>query len=253
MTRKRCTVNLLAVAAIAFSLAAPDTVAFNLYTSDGTGADSYVQGNTSTANFGNSTALLTQFALTRDFSRKTYLRFDLSTLPTGVDGVDVQSLKRTIDNITPGEDPLKQVYVYGLNDGHAGESWVEGDGGTDNSPAGEITWDNAPGNDTVSGSAVLSAETALLYTTLFNSTETELVVPGENLLSFIAADTDNLVTFIITYERLSIHGGGAIKFASKEHQTLEAPLLFFIPEPAAGSLLLMAGLLLWRRWGKSVE
>ena len=244
MIRTRNLVHVLALALASLLWAAPAPAALIVYTSDGAGADSYVQGHTSTTNFGNSATMLTQFALTPSFSRKTYLRYDLGSVPAGE---LVHHMKVTISSITPGEDPLKQVYVYGLNDGHAGESWVEGDGGTDNSPLGEITWNNAPGNDTSSGSAVLSTETDLLYTVLFNSTETELLVPGESLLSFIAADTDNLVTFIITYERLSGNGGGAIVFASKEHATLEAPLLVFTPEPASATLLLTAALLLLPR------
>lgn len=79
---------------------------------------------------------------------------------------------------------LAQTFeVYGLTNG-SGESWVEGNGGTDNNPAGEITWNNAPTTMTLLGSFTGSGTG---YKTFTSTT----------LTNFVKADTDNQVTIIV--------------------------------------------------------
>jgi hypothetical protein len=108
-------------------------------------------------------------------ANKSYLQFDLS----GVRGtIDTAAL--AIYAITGA----KSYNVSGLNDG-VDETWS----------AGTINWFTAPGNDTASGTALDTARTVSLYSV--NPTVTNGAAAGD-VTSFIAADSDGLVTFILT-------------------------------------------------------
>ncbi|MCE5185846.1 MAG: hypothetical protein LLF76_06940 [Planctomycetaceae bacterium] len=106
---------------------------------------------------------------------KSYVQFDLS----GVSGT-INSATLTIYAITPD----KSYNVSGLNDG-VNESWS----------AATIDWFSAPGNDTTSGSALNPAQTVALYSV--SPTVGDGAASGD-VTSFVQADTDGLVTFILT-------------------------------------------------------
>lgn len=100
-------------------------------------ADTYVVGNSSsqTVNYGNSPTLLVSHAyseITND--RLTYLRFDL----TGVSSITSATLQ--LHRLAATAGIVYPVGVYAC----ANTTWVEGNGGSDNSPTGEITWSSSP-------------------------------------------------------------------------------------------------------------
>jgi hypothetical protein len=108
-------------------------------------------------------------------ANKSYLQFDIS----GVTG-NISSATLTIYAITNA----KSYNVSGLNDG-INETWN----------ASTIDWFSAPGNNTTSGLALNTSQTVSLYSV--NPTVADGAASGDVTL-FVAADTDGLVTFIMT-------------------------------------------------------
>lgn len=108
-------------------------------------------------------------------ANKSYLQFDLS----GIKGT-ITAATLTIYAITPD----KSYNVYGLNDG-INETWG----------ADTIDWFSAPGNQTTSGSALKPDQTVFLYSV--SPTVADGPASGD-VTSFVLADTDKRVTFILT-------------------------------------------------------
>ena len=128
--------------------------------------------------------------LTR-FTRKGYIRFDLSQLDTDkVTGSSLNLSLYIIDNIHHYYGQEQTLSVYGLTD-ESLDSW---------NPA-EMTWDNAPGNDTNSATEVNSAITAALGEIKIeprSSVGAIKSLSGKALDDFLNADTNDKVTFIIS-------------------------------------------------------
>ncbi|MBL7222259.1 MAG: PEP-CTERM sorting domain-containing protein [Candidatus Brocadiae bacterium] len=226
-------------------LATPaDATVITVHTGDGAGADSYIRGGSNAdLNHGQEANVYIKDSGTNNsYTRKGYLRFDL----TGIDlsqVYDVALVQTVSNNNAPGG---WTVDVWGLADGHAGEAWVEGNGGTGDSPAGEIDWNNAPGNNS-SGSSMASPPM-----TEFG----DLTVPsGVNgwggpdgaagaviafgtptFTQFVTSDTDGLVTVALTRNNVNGNTGSHnLGFASKEHPTYGSPFLRLkIAEPGDG-------------------
>ena len=101
-------------------------------------ADTYVSGATATltTNYGNVAYLNVAHAYTTNTTneRHTYLKFDLS----GVSSITSAKLRLNRRAATAGLTYNVGVFAC------ANTSWVEGDGGTENLPAGEITWNTCP-------------------------------------------------------------------------------------------------------------
>lgn len=97
-------------------------------------ADAYVRdGSFAAVNYGTDPELIVK----RDgssYSRWTYLKFDLS----GFTGTITSAKLRM--RVVASASSATPVVVYGSN----GTTWTEGNGGSDNSPTGEITWNNKP-------------------------------------------------------------------------------------------------------------
>ncbi|MFM7183135.1 MAG: Ig-like domain-containing protein [Verrucomicrobiales bacterium] len=176
-------------------------------------ADAYVRAGSSAAiNFGTATQLVVKNATTADNYRKAYIRFDL----TGHDPKSTPnaSLQFMVESAWNDTTPWQ---VYGLKDADAGESWGES----------TITWNNAPANTTTSGDGLTSSRVTLLGTLAATGPQplgNILELRSAALDSFLLADTDNKVTFILT--RASTASGNSI-VASKEHATIAAPTLEF--------------------------
>jgi len=125
--------------------------------------------------------------------------------------------------------------VFGLNDGDAGENWIDGNGGEDNSPADEITSANAPGADRRGGAD--PQRTTLLGTFyventiehVYNNKKNGVAFSSPELLQFIQKDTNKLVTFIIT--RQSVSQTRITCFGTKENKDGFAPELKLSAEP----------------------
>lgn len=228
----------------AASFAVEQTVA-ELTTADGDGADVYVEwGLGDDTNFNGSAnnpnlELKVQKHTTADATRKTYLRFDMTTATTQIDQVDLV-LEVRIENAV-------RISVYGLNDGASGDG-APGSGGWDETT---LTWNNAPANNTASADGVTSAATLL---DTFDMIDTADHPSGPYalssydhaaLLNFINSDTNDLVTFILTgSDSIGGDGGLAANFWSKEHTPSGgsagdlAPLLLFNgppPQPPPGN------------------
>jgi len=118
-------------------------------------ADAFVRDHNYTlTNFGASPLLFVKTATSGD-DRTAYLKFDL----TGITSLNNATLQLSGALESP-QTPATDVGIFPVAD----SSWVEGDGtivnragdgfDTDNSPAGEITWNNAPA---LAGSAIATA------------------------------------------------------------------------------------------------
>jgi hypothetical protein len=97
-------------------------------------ADAFVRdGASATTNFGNDPTLLVKLD-GGGYTRWSYLKFDIS----GVSGT-VTSAKLRLTLTAPATSATP-VALYSCSD----TSWIEGNGGTDNSPTGELTWNVKP-------------------------------------------------------------------------------------------------------------
>ena len=213
-------------------------------------SDTYVRLGLATTNFGNAPDIPVKNSGASSTTRQGYLRFDVSSLL----GETIQDVTLSLDMTTNNnggnpQDPTPAAYtitVYGLNDGNVGETWVEGNGGTDNTPAGEINWNNAPDNDTANN-GILGTDTTNLgsfVTPAINPANNGGPVPvtfsSQALADFVTSDSDGNATLILV--RTSANGvGNNLAFASKEHATAGAPALAIntIPEPGSAALLLL--------------
>ncbi|MEI8196109.1 MAG: hypothetical protein WCI73_09390, partial [Phycisphaerae bacterium] len=98
-------------------------------------ADTYVNGGATTTNYGNSTQLVTKDYYEQANQLWSYVKFDL----TSVSSISTAALR--LYRLGTASDTLTgTVAVYASPT----TSWVEGNGGTDNSPANEMTWTNRP-------------------------------------------------------------------------------------------------------------
>ena len=224
------------------------SVLSTITTADGDGADSFVQLGNATTNYGNSTTLTVKDSSSGTTTRKIYLRFDLGSTPLA--GLTNTLLDLIVTGHDNGGSTLQNITVelWGLNDAASGQDWIEGNGGTDNSPAGEIVWNNAPANVTSNNSLtsdatklasiVVTPSVAIGDTvTISNADSTS----ADAFLNFIKADTDGVVTLIL--RRLGGNSANNLSFASKENATYDAPTLtLLVPTPAAlpAGLALMA-------------
>ena len=195
-------------------------------TADGDGADAYVHWFSNIAtiadqNNGGSGVVEVKNAgdLQSDYMyRKGYFRFDLSD-------IDPATVTDATFELTVGTSSSDQTFsVYGLNDGNADETWIEGTSAsnlnvlTDSDPSNDdwITWNNAPGN--ASGNGVDPSEATLLGTFTGDVNGETVGISGSALLDFLAADTDGLVTLIVTRETHdSSFYGTSHSFAASEH------------------------------------
>lgn len=256
------TLTTLALTAIMALVAASASAAI-ITTADGNGADSMVRqdaGSLEDTNYGADGRIWARSASGKDRFDAIFLRFDISGYVSGsFTGTPTLGLTNW-ENPDSGTD----LIVYGLNE--AVDSWIEGDGGTDNSPAGELTYANAPGiaqDSDYGDNDVDLTEVSVLVTDaegfqLTGGKGDESTVSDTDFLTFLNADTDGLVTFIIA----RTDDNGAIDdIATKETTVLEggttialgsgAPTLdvtgTVIPEPSSLVLLALGSLALFRR------
>lgn len=208
----------LVVAAAALLLArgaASAGVLFSIDTTDGVGADSYVRKGNATTNFGTAGEVLVKDSGTSTTTREGYLRFDFTNLPKVLTDATL-SLDVSTNNSGGGDPTPKQytVNVFGLNDGHAGEGWIE-------SGAGSITWNNAPANDTLREYFTNDAVFLGRFTVPAVAAPNTVTFSALALKSFLTQDTDGRASILLTREG----GNNNLGFASKEHATLNAPAL----------------------------
>ncbi len=207
--------------------------------------DAYVRLGTPTQNYGGDSNLWVKNSGTGSTTRKSYIKFDVSTLELESIADAKLMLEVKINNSGGNpNDPTPQAYtvnVWGLDDGHAGEGWDES----------LITWNTAPANDTADNDLIPGEVTFLgqFVTPLINPAQTPdpVLVDLTNLesesldalLTFLRADTDGQVTFILNREPTP---GNNLTFASKESAAMAPTLSLFytIPEPGTIALLSLA-------------
>lgn len=177
-------------------------------------------------------------------SRKVYIQFDLSGLSQNA----TNSSFSLVNAGGAGGNPVSgtQTFnIFGLNDGVSGENWTESN----------LTWNNAPANNTTSRSGVTSSATLLGQFTINGTGNAGDLIQfsGSNLDDFLNQDTNGLATFIVSRDTFdSDHSGFIHSFAAREHSSLAAPTLNFdevaVPEPSTILFLSIAlGALFVRR------
>ncbi|WP_299249357.1 glycosyl hydrolase family 28-related protein [uncultured Aquimarina sp.] len=209
----------------------------DITTAEGNGADVavYNGGSTNTNNYGVTTNLFIRNS-NGVFNRKTYLRFDISSLQKNVKAVQLAfeiSTTNTplIDNWTYNVFGLVELNTYG--DGKLTENWLEGTKDAEVSSGGEINWSNAPGNsnsgggiydaETNTGGGVNNLQTVFLGNLISKKGKREILrLNSEQLTEFIKRDTNGIITLIITRVNAS---GNTISFSSKENGTFSPPTL----------------------------
>ncbi len=240
MHRHVVSASLLALTSTAPLLRAQDPVV--LTTASGTnGADTYIQFGVPDSNLSTQTAIVVKYGgnNTATTNRKIYLRFDTASLqkPAAAAKLDLTVALNNGGGSGAAAVPNAQNFtlaIYGLNDGATagngflGEDWAET----------ALTWNNAPAN-IVSGAGAGNAvregtsttdggEATLLGS--FNVTDVQsagilaMALEGQTLVDFLNADTDGLVTFIITRTGWSLgqgsptttQGNSNLTFHSKE-------------------------------------
>ncbi len=200
-------------------------------------ADAHVRngGSNGNNNFGSATTMQIKRQDGHDGNnRKVYIRFDLTSL--AFDHTDISDASLALNfvdtSLGVGGTTIDWTFgVWGLNDGDAGENWGEG----------TITWNNAPQNDTAAspGHLLLSGATKL-GTFNFTGRASSVSFSDPDLTSFIAADTDDLVTLVITRDTDEPDAGNTYVhgIASKEHATVTGPELTLAEVLPGGTLFI---------------
>jgi len=241
--------RILTALAVLLLMSAP-LKAVVITTADGVGADTFIEGGSdANKNFGSGGSMTIKGdSRGGDFTRKIYLRFDVSSLPPNV--LDTELLLTTSLNNSGGSNPNPNTFnvdVFGLSN-ESLDNWVEGNGGTDNSPPGEIVWNNAPANNTSNNNFTGDALSLGSFFVPANPAPDTLSFSSAGLTNFINGDTNGAVTLML---RRQAGGSKNLVLASKENATLAPPTLqVVVPEPTAllvWSLLAALGVGLFRR------
>jgi hypothetical protein len=178
-------------------------------TAFGSGADAWVTENSDVSGGdGTGAALNARYASGSDRNEYIFLRFDLAEITAG--SVTTSSLNLTAYRT----EANYRLNIYGLNDNASGQNWDEA----------TVQFDGAPGlvfDSDSSTRGLVGADTTLLGGNILeNATEgAVLSFSDADLISFLNADTDGLVTFLIERET---NVGGQARFASKEATTLDS-------------------------------
>lgn len=199
-------------------------------------ADAYINGGASadTTFGGNSNIVLKNGAAANNFARKGYVRFDISTIPAPItDAVLSLAVSLNDGGGNPAGPPQNfTIEVFGLADGDPGENWDES----------TISWNNAPANDTASGSGFLANAVSLGTFSVSNTDVGGSIVTFNSSLftDFLNNDTDGLSTLMFRRNGGNAGGNNNLIFRSLDNQNGPAPgLAVTIPEPSRAGLLLI--------------
>ena len=177
------------------------------------------------------------------FHRKGYLRFDVSAIPREV---PLAGLALEIATTNTGQIQDWTYNVFGLEEAAdygadiLDEFWQEGNKNGEPASAGELTYNNAPGNGpagggvynamTNTGGGVNNDQTRFLGTFDTRAGRREIInFNSDALAAFLNDDTNGVVTLIIT--RVERNTSNLISFSSKENTAFIAPTLHYLLHP----------------------
>ncbi len=189
----------------------------------GRGADLNIRGGAvfGGGNFGDHPILRVRNTGDLGDARKSYIRFDLASLPAPAKGATSAMLGLQLAP-AEGKSPAGRVWtfnVYGLKDGGASENWDEK----------TVNWNNAPANVATSPLG-LTPDATLLGTFTITGTGAagEIVqLSSPELLKFLQNDSNGEVTFVIARREAGEAPNEDVMhiFASKEYATTAPPVL----------------------------
>ena len=212
-------------------------------------ADAYVQRTTSDDNFGQADHLRLKNEGGNN-RRKSYIRFDTSSLTTMVESASLKLNFFDTDLGGGGTTTNWEFEVYGLNDGDPGENWVQATGQTSvvgATPPNPIVWDNAPANNTGSGNGFLGNATSLGTFDILGRTD-NVDFTSSALIDFLNDDTNGTATFLLARNTPQPNGANSYVhgIASTENTTIAGPSLDVtvaaVPEPASFAIWSLIGL-----------
>ena len=212
----------LTTAALLTTVAAAHAAPTLITTAQGRGADTQIRGGDwSRQNFGDSVILRVKSSTDIGGTRKTYLRFDLKSLPKPVQKVSGVTLGLQLA-ATEGHTPVDKVWTFdvsGLKDGVPSEAWGEKD----------VLWNGAPANDATTPAKLTSDAVSLGSFTITGAgiEGQQIAFSSPKLTRFLRRDTDGLVTFIITRREAGDDATNDIAhiFDSKESPDPAPPIL----------------------------
>lgn len=170
-------------------------------------------------------------------ARKTYLRFDLASLPLYKTEDAQLCLTLAEAGVNSGQGPYT-LKLWGINELRGALKWQEGQGGENRNISGAVTWMNAPANEPDEPAMMMRPAELLVEASLGGNAAPGQVLVFENaksritngLVAFLRADKDRLVSLVVTAEPASglDKGWG---FASRQHPDRQAPSLILETRP----------------------
>ena len=183
-------------------------------TAAGNGADAYVDSQNSTNNYGAETAITVT-----DKRRKIYMRFDISQFAS----IGKPAILQLTQTSTVNTDYV--CNIYGLVDSSAGQMWNEQ----------TMTWDNAPANSTLDNLTTNATLLGSFLVTASNAAGDIHSFSTNTLDTFIANDTDGVITLILTHKTSAQYW--SVSFGTKENMEYDSPAL--IVPPQQGTLIIV--------------
>ncbi|CAN5914176.1 FecR domain-containing protein [soil metagenome] len=185
-------------------------------TVEGNGKANYVASPGTKTHFSD-TLLLLKHTDHKDCRRKAWLGFDLTSLQ----GREVKDASLTLTFEPTGFGyasllPDCVFTVYGLTD-HSLDGWSESD----------LSWDNAPANDSETAGVDMSKAVALgTFTIPQGVLEGAFTMRSVALAEFLNKDSNRFATLMVIRETKETLGGGVVHgFAGNRHPTLKPPTL----------------------------
>ena len=217
--------------------------------------DATISGGTPTGARGQELDLLIRnmgdYANDLKYAQKAYIRFDISTLHKPISNVELSL--HVLEGLDTGSTNMDWTFrVLGLREDPLND-WQES----------TLTWNNAPANDDESGLAFIDTDTFNNGVPLATFTVKGIGSDGDtvqltgdadsDLASFLEADNDGLVTFLLARVEAGYPTQTVThRFASREYVPAAgqagdlAATLTILPEPASLALLAVATPLLIR-------
>ncbi len=198
-------------------------------TGQGRGADLNIRGGAgfATSNFGDHDVIRVRNSKDIGASRKTYLRFDLSTLPSPVNTSSGATLGLRVAPAEGKSLPGKiwTFNVFSLKDAARDDATRDEDWGEK-----EATWNNAPANDPTSPLGLKADNVTPLGTFTIVGTGVagqSISFSSPALLNFLKSDTNGEVSLIITRPEQGDGPDNDVMhiFSSKENATPAPPVL----------------------------